>query len=473
LVLSLFVASLCLGLIWLEGAGRVFPNVSVGPVAAGGLARADLMAALMTWRNSLPAVLAPVVDPAPSSDPGGGEPAATGRGPAVEFVDIQSGRTWLIARDVMGLRLDIEATIDEAYDVGRGGGAIRALVALVSASTHGVRVDPSVVLNRDQLGVVLANIAADVNIAAVNPSLDPRTGAIRFGRTGRILDPRATEEGLRSAEAHGLVRVPLAFTPAVPRGDAARLLALDRDCLGFFSTSFDPADTDRTWNIALAAARLDGTVLAPQDVVSFNEIVGERTREAGFREAPEIVDNELVPGYGGGVCQVATTVFNAALLSDLEIVRRYHHSRPLGYVGLGRDATVSYPDLDLVVRNCRAFPIILAAAAEGGEISVSFWGRRAMATEIRLWTAECNLKTAAFLEETSAKLPAGARSLARKPFDGRDVQLWREVVCEGKVVRRELIGVDHYEPIPGVAQVGPVAPAEDPGEPDRPGRGPR
>ena len=121
--------------------------------------------------------------------------------------------------------------------------------------------------------------------------------------------------------------------------------------LGEYTTKFKASNVKRSENIRLGAAMIDGTVIAPGDVFSFNEVVGPRTPERGFLEADIILNAELVPGIGGGICQVSTTLYNAALLSDLEIVSRVNHSLPISYVPLGRDATVSYGAIDLKIRN--------------------------------------------------------------------------------------------------------------------------
>lgn len=447
--------------------------MTVGAVSAGGLDRPELRSALVAWLGAL-----------------GAGPGASLGGVTIELTDPVTGRAWTSDGHSLRLGVDLEATIGRAFAVGRcEEGVLPTLAGLVRRSASGVRVVPALVLDHDRLATLLADIAAEVDVAPANTSLEPQSGEVRAGRPGRLLDPVATEAVLREAVAAEVLRgagvpgaspglpgagvqAPLALAIAGPKGDAARLSALDRDRLSSFSTSFDRSQVGRAWNIALAAARLDGAVLEPDDVISFNGLVGARTREAGFREAPEIVDNELVPGHGGGVCQVATTVCGAALLADLEVVERFHHSRPLTYVGLGRDATVSYPSLDLVIRNSRAFPVVLTATVQGDEVTVSFWGRQTLDIEVRLLAEESERRPAECLVEVVADLTPGARTVIKEPFDGRDVRLWREVVQAGRTVRRELVWVDHYEPITGLVRVGPASPAE-PIVPGEMRRGPR
>lgn len=388
----------------------------------------------------------------------------------VVFTDDSTGQEWSRAGSSLGLEVDIKATVAEAMASGRErANVFSALLGLVRCSTCGVRLLPVVSLDGNRLREFLLTVAPEVTTLPANASLDPDTGEPREGRPGRLLDLERTEAGLRLEAARAAVQpvlraagltFPLVFQEVAPRGDVAVLAGLDRERLARFSTPFDETERGRAWNIGLSAALLDGAVIQPGGLMSFNGVVGPRDAEHGFREAPEIVENELVPGVGGGVCQVATTVFNAALLADLAVAERYHHSRPLTYIPLGRDATLAYPSLDLVIRNSRAFSVILTARASGGELEVSFWGRRVVPLSVSLETEELNLRPAECAVELSPDIEPGGGVVVDPPFHGRDVRLWREVVQDGVMIRRELIWVDHYEPIPGLVRVGPTpAPA--------------
>lgn len=142
--------------------------------------------------------------------------------------------------------------------------------------------------------------------------------------------------------------------------------------LGTYTSLFKTeAKDERVWNITLGAKKLDGVVLRPGEEWSFNEAVGPRTKERGFKDAPTLLMGEVIPGLGGGMCQVSSTVHAAALRTGLDIVKRHPHSRPSSYIERGMDATVNYPEhcwegkqdpntcFDLVLRNPYAFPIII------------------------------------------------------------------------------------------------------------------
>ena len=130
----------------------------------------------------------------------------------------------------------------------------------------------------------------------------------------------------------------------------------------------------RGHNVQRAAELLDQTIIAPHGTLSFNEAVGARTRANGFRRAMVIDSGELVPGMGGGVCQVASTLYAAALRAGLEVVDARPHSRPSSYIPMGLDATVSFPNLDLVVSNPFDFPIQVRSNASDGVMHVELIG---------------------------------------------------------------------------------------------------
>ena len=134
--------------------------------------------------------------------------------------------------------------------------------------------------------------------------------------------------------------------------------ALFRDTLSSTYTILtNPGLINRTSNVKLAAQFVNGTVLMPDEVFSFNEVVGERTEARGFKEAKVFVKNEIVDGIGGGICQISSTLYKASLFADLQIVERTNHSFTVDYTQLGEDATVYYGAVDYKFKNNTPFPL--------------------------------------------------------------------------------------------------------------------
>jgi vancomycin resistance protein YoaR len=204
---------------------------------------------------------------------------------------------------------------------------------------------------------------------------EDRSVRVVRAREGRVLDVEATSkallavalsEGVRSAE------LVVAEKEARFTTREARALGIERE-LARYTTAWS-GDADRIQNLKRAARLLDGTRIGPGDTFSFNDEVGVRTIERGFRPAPVIVGREYKTGVGGGVSQVATTVFNAAWETGLPIVERRAHALYISRYEAGRDATVSYPDLDLKFKNDTGRWLVLRARPNEAGISVSLLG---------------------------------------------------------------------------------------------------
>jgi vancomycin resistance protein YoaR len=143
--------------------------------------------------------------------------------------------------------------------------------------------------------------------------------------------------------------------------------------VGGYTTTYG-GDPNRLHNVRLVAQLVDGALIAPGSEFSFNATTGERSPERGFREAPVIINGELQNGIGGGVCQVSTTVFNAAFEAGLSITSRTNHALYISHYPQGRDATVNYPDLDLKFQNDTKKWLLLRAFVGSSELTVNLYG---------------------------------------------------------------------------------------------------
>ncbi|MCR6545526.1 VanW family protein [Dehalobacterium formicoaceticum] len=143
--------------------------------------------------------------------------------------------------------------------------------------------------------------------------------------------------------------------------------------IGSFSTNFNASDKERTQNLKLAAQAIHNIELSPGKRFSFNETVGPRTPQRGYEKAGVFVNKELVDGYGGGICQVSSTLYNAVQNAGLSIVERHSHSLPVSYVPKGKDATVSYGALDFKFKNNLETPVSLKTRVEGNKLTIEVY----------------------------------------------------------------------------------------------------
>jgi len=267
----------------------------------------------------------------------------------------------LVPRQALGLALDTEQA-REQLERPRPPSSLftRVRVALGGTPAEPLDLDPAYRFDAAKAAAWLAEIAPGVRQDPVDARLDLSGHERVEARSGRELDQGATLS--RLAALGGSDELELAFTELRPKIPTATLANVDPSLvLSQYETDFAKRGGPRVKNIARAASYLDGTLMAPGEVWSFNRTVGARTTARGFVDAPVIVADEVEPGVGGGVCQVATTLFAAGVLGGLDVVKRRSHSRPSGYAPLGLDATVIDGEVDLQLRNPYPVPIIVHA----------------------------------------------------------------------------------------------------------------
>lgn len=269
--------------------------------------------------------------------------------------------TLVVPRAELGLSVDREAALTELSRPRPPLSKLRRIrVWLGGAAPEALEVPLGFRLNAARAAAWLSRVAPGLRRDAIDAKLDLPGHQRIEARSGQELDLGASLSRL-AALGDG-DELTLAFTELLPRVPSSALADVDPSIvLSEYETDFAKRGGPRVKNIARAAQLLDGTLLAPGETWSFNRTVGPRTLERGFVDAPVIVADELEPGVGGGVCQVATTLFAAGVLGGLDVVKRRSHSRPSGYAPLGLDATVLDGEVDLQLKNPYPVPIIVHA----------------------------------------------------------------------------------------------------------------
>lgn len=192
---------------------------------------------------------------------------------------------------------------------------------------------------------------------------------------GRTLDRAATAESIMQAASRSGDRLgTLVVTTAAPKRSTAQAVAMGiKEVVGTYETTYGGI-ANRLHNVRLVARLVDDHYIAPGQTFSFNRTTGERSAAKGFLEAPVIINGELQNGLGGGVCQVSTTVFNAAFEAGLPITSRTNHMLYIGHYPLGRDATVDYPGIDLEFKNDTDHWIWLRTEIGAASLRVTLFG---------------------------------------------------------------------------------------------------
>ena len=247
------------------------------------------------------------------------------------------------------------------------------------------------------------------------------------------------------------------------------------DLLAEFSTNYNPGAKDRTTNLRLASNKINNTVVLPGETFSYNKVVGKRTTEAGYKEAPSYAGGKVVNDIGGGICQITSTLYNAVVLANLDIVSRSNHQFVPSYVKAGRDATVVYGAIDFKFKNTRKYPIKIKSTVSGGVARVQIYGMKEETEyEVKIETKITGSIPMKTVYEDDPTLEKGKEKVEQKGHNGTYSEAYKVVYLNGKVVSRTLLSKDKYNQMSTIIKRGtkgveapPVEP-EVPQEPDVP-----
>jgi len=406
-------------------------------------------------------------------------------------VVIQYGEdAWTLEAGALGIALDSDRTLEKAAAVGHNGSFISQWRERSRVKKEGEHIHPELstdwVMLKQKVAAEMGQIIAEpVNAGfQVTPEdkvviVPAQTGtSIDFNALAKAIAGVVTEAADQDEAASGveIAAVELPVVTVKPQRSTADIEAMQiNGRIAQYTTRFDTGQEGRTYNIAVAAAALDGVLLAPGEDLSFNRVVGPRSTEAGYKSANVIINNELVPGLGGGVCQVSSTLYNAVLLANLQITERSNHTLPVSYVPLGQDATVVYGATDFRFTNNKENYLYIKSLVAGDTITFKIFGNRDTTppVEVASWVTETIPQQTIY--EDDPNLAAGEQVIKQKGNDGFKTATAR-YIWENGVRKTEQLAPSYYHPVKrivavGVGQVKPsvVVPPEDAVIPVSPG----
>lgn len=467
--------------------GPLAPSTVVGAVTGGGPADIDTTTDRDALRTALSAALPKLEVRARDAvvELAADRPVvkAAVTGVAVELDQAVDGvaSTWLSDPDAIDLpvrRTAPTVTQEEADRAARelAGPALSAPLTVVMGDVR-VRLTPEQVLPTLKLtaeagkldlavdGPALKAAVLEKEPKAVVPPKDARI-VLRNGKPaiepsveGTQINAEKLAVAARTAllgtgEARTVVSPTVTKRPKLTTAQAQALGVKER--VSTFSTRYPPS-ADRTNNLRIAARTVNGTLVLPGETFSLNEVLGRRTPEKGYRSAPVINGGRLEKDYGGGVSQVATTIFNNVFFAGLEDVKHKPHSFYISRYPEGREATVSYPTVDLAWRNDTKYAVLIQAAVTK-TVDVSFWSTK-------VWDIKAIKGPRTNYRPTKKIYDPGPKCVPQAPSPGFDVTVTRVFSRNGKEVKRQTFSTsyipeDHV--ICGPDPTKPVVPTPSP-----------
>lgn len=414
---------------------RIARNVTIQGVSVEGLSEAEAVSRVMEqWVRHLPQEIALTASP----------------------------DKWLLSPQELGSKLLLEEAAGRAMQVGRRGGLLERTKERLRTwrRNHDIRVECAI--DETRLTERLVELTQLVDRQPQNATVEVEGDKVTPipGKKGRRLDLEQSKQALVTAlQDPTVAQAALVVEEQEPAITVDDLEHFDT-VLASYTTHYNTGQRNRSHNIELAVKALDRTLVKPGEEFSLNEVLGPRQPEFGYKEAVTFIAGEISSSSGGGVCQISTTVYNAALLANMEMLQRSHHSMPVHYVPIGRDATVFYGQIDLKFRNSLAHPILVLATAEKGSLTVKFLGYHEDDYDVEILRSGVSVLPFETKETEDPELAEGQREVEKKGRKGYRVTVTRVVKKDGEEVAREGLHTDTYRPQAEVVRVGTKRPEE-------------
>lgn len=363
---------------------------------------------------------------------------------------------WTIAPQDIEISINPDDLAMQAHNVGRTGTFFKIIQERYLAVHSGYNIPLTKNYNQKYLYAILNNVAKSINRNPQNASLEYNNGVIRivpetWGQKVNMLESfTSITDQLQSSILFSSELIVDGESPTIMTQDFAGIDSL----IGEYTTQFDPNDTKRYKNVVIASKNINNTLVRSGEVFSFNQSVGLRIPEYGYNEAPVMIDGKLSLDWGGGVCQVSSTLYNAALLSDMEIIERTSHYRPPNYVPLGQDATVADNLLDFRFKNNTPYNIYITSEIVNNQITISIFGQSIPDhIDIRIESTTKNLGYNTVIKQDNT-LALGTETIKSAGQHGFEVATYRVKLANGHEISREALSSDFFKPEDRVIHIG-------------------
>lgn len=364
--------------------------------------------------------------------------------------------------------VDVDTAIQTAFNMLRESDSNVALVnEAAEIARTGLDIPLNFKLDEEDVILYVATIAEDLDVAPINASVRSENKKLVYtdAQVGYGVDRDALVSAILAVDPTEPVQIEIPMAETDPLL-TQEMLQTQYVLRGSYSTSFSGSTSNRKFNIRKGTDLINGTILQPGEVFSTNGTLGVRTKANGWKRAGAYESGKVVQQAGGGVCQLSGTLYNAAVLSDLEIVERKNHSMPVHYLDKGRDATINSVGniIDFKFKNNTESPIIVIGYTEGNKLHFEIYGepmghgeydtikirtKQTGSTKIKTNTTEDNTK------------PVGYSETVSSGSIGYSYESYKEYYKDGKKIKTEFLAASNYKMFPKEVIIG-TKPTEPP-----------
>ena len=349
--------------------------------------------------------------------------------------------------------IDLNRVVEETYSIARTGNIFRTLKDRIVVWRKGYEVPYQAEFNLQKFEDFQNKISSLINRSPGDAYIEGNK--IIESRTGVKLDLERFKEEITESlkcldEEKFLSDLPVIIVdPKITTQNILTELAINGE-LGTYYTSLENKEENTIYNIKLSSEVINGILVKPKEIFSFNKYVGHAEKADGYKESTIIANGLFVNGYGGGICQVSSTLYNAALLANLPIVERYNHSvygEATKYVPLGQDAAIFYGFKDLKFKNNSEHTIVIFSKVFKDKLQINIFGGNKDKVEVEIISKDKKVIDCQIIREKNSKLEAGQEIVAQEGVPGYQIKTYRITRKDGEE-KIEFLAEDTYKSVP-------------------------
>ncbi|MBW9170280.1 VanW family protein [Clostridium estertheticum] len=368
-------------------------------------------------------------------------------------------KKYIIDYKMVEAKYNVDQTVEQALTYGKDGNMFQKYKAITHPVSKQIKL--TFEYNDKAVDKILKGIAKDIDKNAKNATITKDIGGQFFVTNdviGKQLEVDKLKNDIKSKIDVGVSKdddyIKAAVKDIKPKISEAALKTINTR-ISRYTTNFGSSSEGRATNIALATGSINGKLLMPGDVFSFNDVVGERTALRGYKAAGVIIGDKLEQGLGGGICQVSSTLYNAMLSTSIVSVERIHHTISSGYIPKGQDATVDYGNLDYKFKNTFEYPIYIEGFLSNGNIHFNIYSNSTLTKRtyeiVNEVSEPTDPKTETIKDPTMYR---GQSEIVKTGYAGFKVKVTRKTYENGNLVNTEIINQDTFHVINEVKKVG-------------------
>jgi vancomycin resistance protein YoaR len=346
-----------------------------------------------------------------------------------------------------GVLINPSATVKKAYNITRDKNVLLNAVQKFKLKVKPLNIEPEFLINQEIFDDMVMKFQEIVFSPTEKARFVEDGGKLKIipSQDGKEVDTDKLKGFIKNSyysPQNNTISIPVkTIKPDFSTLDAQKLKI--HSLLSSYKTTFNANNQARVQNIKLASEKLNGIILKPEEELSFNEAVGNRDYDSGYEKAPVFIKDRIELDVGGGVCQVSTTLYNAALLADMHIVERSGHSMPVGYVPPGRDATVVYDSIDLKFKNTTDGNVLILTNVSKSDLSIKFYSSNPLDKEISIESKLLKKHPPGIKIENDASLKPGEIRI-EEGVPGYEAEVWKIIKTENQSPKRILVSKNNY-----------------------------